>query len=160
MSKKAPLNLKIWQFLWSWHGLWYHLHHFLAREQNISIVGVFWASLLNVMSLVEPAFTSRWKISVSLWIRFVIIAKMIATTYNSRRHWLKKKPPSHLDLDLNITLQTSLVENVLVPKSFVISCWTPITLSGIMDWKMLLGLWITRLTQNTMKMSIRLSRTL
>ena len=49
MSKKAPLNLKIWQFLWSWHGLWYHLHHFLPREQNISIVGVFWASLkINV----------------------------------------------------------------------------------------------------------------
>ena len=45
MSKKAPLILKIWQFLWSWHGLWYHLHHFLPREQNISIVGVFWASL-------------------------------------------------------------------------------------------------------------------
>ena len=36
MSKGAPLNLKIWQFLWSWHGLWYHLHHFLPREQNIS----------------------------------------------------------------------------------------------------------------------------
>ena len=36
MSKWAPLNLKIWQFLWSWHGLWYHLHHFLPREQNIS----------------------------------------------------------------------------------------------------------------------------
>ena len=36
MSKWAPLNLEIWQFLWSWHGLWYQLHHFLPREQNIS----------------------------------------------------------------------------------------------------------------------------
>ena len=65
MSKKAPLNLKIWQFLWSWHGLWYHLHHFFTREQNISIVGVFWASLVSI----NKSNTFSWNKQCNLEVR-------------------------------------------------------------------------------------------